>query len=127
MRSVQSVEMYWEASRVSLTIVGAHHRIANEENRPVKTDKIVVTIGSIELCSETSWVSCLIREFSLRSVFEKTMSAQWDIFHTEKQRTYAISNSRETSISRSLLARLQEVGSGEVRYVLCDLEVTKSG
>ena len=55
-----------------LTVVWTHHGISNEKDWPAEADKIVVSISSVELGRETSWVSAFVRELSLYAASERS-------------------------------------------------------
>jgi len=64
------------------TVVGSLHRISHEEDGPVQSDEVIVSLSSVELDCKSSRVSADIWELS------------------------AIGDSGESAISRGLLSRL---------------------
>jgi hypothetical protein len=117
-------------------VVWTHEWVAHEKYGPVEADEVVVawmyvsntyarekvivlTFLGIELGCESARITCAIGKLSLRIPVSAGS-------HMRTQSTYPICYSRETSVSRCLLARLEHGGLGQVRDIIGHLKIPKA-
>lgn len=77
------------------------------------------TFFSVELSREATRVARAVRKLALNSSSSITISYG-------PVATHPIGYGREASIGRSLLPRLEQCSLGQMRHVVCDLEISKA-